>query len=55
MIALRPRTSDTRPATSMASASRPVVTDRERLDTEGDTPRSRENTGSSGWTQYSSA
>ena len=51
MIGLRPRTSERRPATSMASARVAVVTESERLETDGETPRSCENTGSSGCTQ----
>ena len=51
MMGLRPRTSEMRPATSIDSASMPVVTDSDRLDTDGETPRSCEKTGSSGWTQ----
>ena len=51
MIGLRPKTSETRPTTSMASASVPVVSDSERLAALGDTPRSAEKTGSSGCTQ----
>ena len=51
MIGLRPRASEMRPATSMATASVPVVIESERLDTEGETPRSWLKTGSSGCTQ----
>jgi hypothetical protein len=52
---LRPNTSDSDPATRMAPASAWVVTDIARLARAGLRLNSAENSGMSGWTQYSKA
>jgi hypothetical protein len=51
MSGVRPRASDTAPATIIAGASRPVVSDNDRLLCAAVSPNSRANTGNSGWTQ----
>jgi hypothetical protein len=51
MTGLRPQTSDKEPATSIATARRPVESDRDRLLTAALTWNSCENSGSRGWTQ----
>ena len=48
---LRPHASESEPVTSMATASRPVVSESERLLAAAPTPNSRENSGISGCTQ----
>ena len=48
IIDFRPRASDSAPATIMAGARRPVVSDSERLDSAALTWKSRANTGISG-------
>jgi hypothetical protein len=51
MIGLRPQASDSPPATSIETASRPVVRDSARLAPAALTPKSAENSGISGCTQ----
>jgi hypothetical protein len=51
MIGLRPQASDNPPATSIETASRPVVSDSAKLAPAALTPKSAEKSGISGCTQ----